>query len=414
MDVASQIIPTSVHIKSLIDPNSLSVLEQNYEYDLLNPQKLLDKYVGREVKLNTKNIYTGKEELVTATLLSNNGGPIFRIGDEITFGHPGRIIFPGVPDNLISQPTLVWTLDNSLATAQTVETSYLTNGITWQSDYVVTLNDKDAHADLAGWVTIDNKSGAGGTIGAAEVARAKPDGYTLLLGTSSSHAINPTAMDNPPYDPVKDFAPIAVIGIVPMSIAVHPNVAKSLQELIKRVRANPGKYSYGSTGVGGINHLAGELFIKQTGGLDIVHVPYRSSGQSIQELVAGQIPIVFATFSSAVAYHHSGRLRILAVFSEKRSDAEPDIPTAIELGVPDMLAYTFNILLAPAGTPKEVIAQLHQATMKVMSDAAFQKDLNLLTVEPVTDSNPEKATQFIKNELAKWAPIIKASGMKAK
>ena len=160
MDVASQIIPTSVHIKSLIDPNSLSVLEQNYEYDLLNPQKLLDKYVGREVKLNTKNIYTGKEELVTATLLSNNGEPIFRIGDEITFGHPGRIIFPGVPDNLISKPTLVWTLDNSLATAQTVETSYLTNGITWQSDYVVTLNDKDDRADLAGWVTIDNKSGA--------------------------------------------------------------------------------------------------------------------------------------------------------------------------------------------------------------------------------------------------------------
>ena len=263
-------------------------------------------------------------------------------------------------------------------------------------------------------VVIDNKSGAGGTIGAAEVARAKPDGYTLLLGTSSSHAINPTAMDNPPYDPVKDFAPIAVIGIVPMSIAVHPNVAKSLQELIKRVRANPGKYSYGSTGVGGINHLGGELFKKQAGGLDIVHVPYRSSGQSIQEVIAGQIPIVIATFSSGVAYHHSGRLRILAVCSEKRSDAEPNIPTAIELGVPDMLAYTFNVLLAPAGTPKEVIAQLHQATIKVMSDTAFQKDLARLTVEPVTDSNPEKATQFIKNELAKWAPIIKEIGMKAK
>jgi len=159
MDVASQIIPTSVHIKSLIDPESLQILEQNYEYDLLNPQKLLDKYVGKEVKLFYKNPYTEREETVTATLLSNNGGPIFKIGDEITFGHPGRIIFPGVPESLISKPTLVWLLENSLSSAQKVEASYLTNGINWRSDYVVTLNEKDDRADISGWVTIDNKSG---------------------------------------------------------------------------------------------------------------------------------------------------------------------------------------------------------------------------------------------------------------
>ena len=159
MDVASQIIPTSVHIKSLIDPDSLQVLEQNYEYDLLNPQKLLDKYVGKEVKLYYKNPYSEREEIVTATLLSNNGGPIFRIGDEITFGHPGRIIFPGVPENLISKPTLVWLIRNSLSSAQNIEASYLTNGINWRADYVVTLNDADDRADLSGWVTIDNKSG---------------------------------------------------------------------------------------------------------------------------------------------------------------------------------------------------------------------------------------------------------------
>ncbi|MBI4698712.1 MAG: DUF4139 domain-containing protein [Nitrospirae bacterium] len=160
MDVASQIIPTSVHIKSLINPDSLLVLEQNFEYDLLNPEKLLDKYVGKEVKLYNKNLYTEREELVNATLLSNNGGPIFKIGDDITFGHPGRIIFPGVPENLISKPTLVWMVDNSLSAAQKVEASYLTNGINWRSDYVVILNDKDDRADLSGWVTIDNKSGA--------------------------------------------------------------------------------------------------------------------------------------------------------------------------------------------------------------------------------------------------------------
>ncbi len=159
MDVASQIIPTSVHIKSLVNPGSLQVLEQNYEYDLLNPQKLMDKYVGKEVKLYQKNPYTEREEIVSATLLSNNGGPIYKIGDEITFGHPGRVIFPGVPENLISKPTLVWLLENSLASLQKVEASYLTNGINWRADYVVTLNDKDDRADLSGWVTIDNKSG---------------------------------------------------------------------------------------------------------------------------------------------------------------------------------------------------------------------------------------------------------------
>lgn len=159
MDVASKIIPTSVYIKSLIDPDTLQILEQNYEYDLLNPQKLLDKYVGKEVKLYYKNPYSEREEIVTATLLSNNGGPIFKIGDEITFGHPGRIIFPGVPENLISKPTLVWLIENSLSKIQRVEASYLTNGINWRADYVITLNDKDDRADLSGWVTIDNKSG---------------------------------------------------------------------------------------------------------------------------------------------------------------------------------------------------------------------------------------------------------------
>jgi hypothetical protein len=160
MDVASQIIPASVHIKSLVNADSLRVLEQNYEYDLLNPQKLLDKYVSREVKLYQKNPYSEREEVVSATLLSNNGGPIFRIGNEITFGHPGRIIFPGVPENLISKPTLVWMLENDLQAQQKVEASYLTNGITWRADYVMTLNEKDDRADLSGWVTIDNKSGA--------------------------------------------------------------------------------------------------------------------------------------------------------------------------------------------------------------------------------------------------------------
>ncbi|GLI38149.1 DUF4139 domain-containing protein [Geobacter hydrogenophilus] len=159
MDVAAQIIPTSVSIASL-SSGELRVLEQNYEYDLLSPQKLMDKYVGKEVKLHQKNPYTEREEVVTATLLSNNGGPVYRIGDEITFGHPGRLIFPGVPDDLIARPTLVWLLEGAAVEKRTIEASYLTGGISWRADYVVTLSEKDDRASLAGWVTIDNRSGA--------------------------------------------------------------------------------------------------------------------------------------------------------------------------------------------------------------------------------------------------------------
>jgi len=159
MDVAAQIIPTSVAIAPL-SGGELRVLEQNYEYDLLSPQKLMDKYVGKEVKLHQKNPHTEREEVVTATLLSNNGGPVYRIGDEITFGHPGRLIFPGVPEDLIARPTLVWLLEGDGVEKRTIEASYLTGGISWRADYVVTLSEKDDRANLAGWVTIDNHSGA--------------------------------------------------------------------------------------------------------------------------------------------------------------------------------------------------------------------------------------------------------------
>lgn len=160
MDVAAKIIPESVNIRPLESPETFTVLEQNYEYDLLNPQKLLNKYVGKKVRLYTKNPYTNTEEIVEATLLSNNGGPVYKIGEQITFGHPGRVIFPGVPENLISKPTLVWLLENRNAGPREVVASYLTAGINWKSDYVLTLDDLDKSASLSGWVTIDNKSGA--------------------------------------------------------------------------------------------------------------------------------------------------------------------------------------------------------------------------------------------------------------
>jgi hypothetical protein len=160
MDVASQINPTTVHIKSLTDPLSLNILEQNYEYDLLSPEKLMEKFVGKMVKIKEKNYYTGKEEVYNAKILSVNNGPIFQVGDEIYAYAPGQIIYPEIPENLIAQPTLVWLLENELAKPHRIEVSYLTGGINWKADYVTVLNKDDNAADVSGWVTIDNKSGA--------------------------------------------------------------------------------------------------------------------------------------------------------------------------------------------------------------------------------------------------------------
>lgn len=160
MDVASQIIPTSVSIKPLNRQDGFNIIEQNYEYDLISPQKLLNKYVGKEVKLFTKNPFTDKEELISAKIISNNeGNTVYQIGRDITFSHPGRIIFPEIPENLISKPTLIWLIENQFKGDQKIEVRYLTNGINWRASYVMVLNEKDDKAELSGWVTIDNKSG---------------------------------------------------------------------------------------------------------------------------------------------------------------------------------------------------------------------------------------------------------------
>jgi hypothetical protein len=160
MDVAAQIMPTTVYIKSLTDAQGLRVLEQNYEYDLLSPEKLMEKYVGKEVKLLDKNYYTGQEQLITATLLSTTGSPVYQVGTEIYIGLPGRVILPQLPESLIAKPTLVWLLRNTKSGKQNIEASYLTNQITWQTDYVTVVDADDSKADLSGWVSIDNKSGA--------------------------------------------------------------------------------------------------------------------------------------------------------------------------------------------------------------------------------------------------------------
>jgi hypothetical protein len=197
MDVAAQILPATVHIKSLTDVQGLRVLEQNYEYDLLNPAKLMEKYVGKEVKLFDKNSYTGKEDWLVGTLLSANDGYVYQIGNEIHINPPGRVILPQVPENLMAKPTLVWLLRSAKAGKQKIEASYLTNKITWQADYITVLSADDSKVDLSGWVTIDNKSGAtyqNATLKlvAGDVHRVQPEQiYTRAMAMEAAPAAPP-------------------------------------------------------------------------------------------------------------------------------------------------------------------------------------------------------------------------------
>ena len=264
--------------------------------------------------------------------------------------------------------------------------------------------------ELGQQVIPDNRAGASGAIGATEVARARPDGYTLLLGTSSTQAVNPTTMVNPTYDALKDFSYVGLIGVNPAVLAAHPSMPDTLKGMIELMRANPGKYSYGSSGQGGITHLASELFKQMAGGLNVVHVPYRGSGPALQDVLAGNLAWMFETISTTLPQHRSGKLRILGVALAKRTAAAQDIPTIAEAGVPGFEAYTFNVVAAPGGTPRPVIDTLHAAHARIMADTAFVAKLEQLAVVPTIDSTPESAASFVMREIDKWAPIVKSTG----
>jgi tripartite-type tricarboxylate transporter receptor subunit TctC len=198
-----------------------------------------------------------------------------------------------------------------------------------------------------------------------------------------------------------------------MTINVHPSVpARTLKDLITDVKAHPDRYSYGHAGVGTINHLGGELFKVRAGGLKILHVPYKGAGPAVRDLIGGQIPITCTSLSSALPHHRSGRLRTLAVMAQKRSVSAPDIPTAAEGGVRDAVAYTFNIVLAPAGTPRSVIDRLSHAMRKVMGERAFLDKLIKVGADPVADSNPAKAAAMLRAEFERWRPVIESLGLK--
>lgn len=267
----------------------------------------------------------------------------------------------------------------------------------------------DRVGSALGTIVVENRSGAGGVIGAGEVARARPDGYTILMGNTSTQVLNPTVMSRPPYDPVKEFTTIDVIALSATSILVHPSVpVRNLKELIGYARGNPGKLSYGSAGAGTMTHLAGEMFKQQAGGLDILHVPYKGVGLATADLLGGYIPMMTPHVNAQLlSLHRAGKLRILSVNAPARLKAAPDIPAGIET-VPDLIAQLFSGVFVPAGTPAAVVERISQASRKALADEGFQKVLVQSGSEPVLDSSPAQAQQFIDQERKRLLPVIKA------
>ena len=258
---------------------------------------------------------------------------------------------------------------------------------------------------------VENRTGAGGNIGAEAVAKASPDGYTILMATVSTNAINPGLYRNIPYDAVRDFAPLGRVGVTPTLLLVHPSIpATDVKTLVALIKANPGKYNYGSSGLGSILHLCGEEFKSLAGGLDITHVPYKGSAPMDTDLMGGQITMAFDATPTALPLAKSGKLRALGAGMAKRLAAMPDLPTLQEQGLPRFECYTWNALLAPARTPKPIVDKLNAAINKALADSAVSTALEKAGIDPTPGSTPETTAEFVKTELAKWSPIIKASG----
>ncbi len=272
----------------------------------------------------------------------------------------------------------------------------------------------DKMKSLLGTVVVENNGGGGGSLGAAAVARARPDGYTLMLGGTITHVNEALLKSRPLYDPVKDLDPIATVAANFLCIAVHPSVpAQTFKEFIAYAKANPGKLSYGHAGVGSIQHLTGELFKSLAGTPDIVQVPYRGTGPLITDIVGGQVQMgTPGVTGQVIEFHRSGKMRILAVTSPTRLVAAPELPTAAELGFPGMIVTGSIGLLAPTGTPIGIVEQIAQATRTAVAEPAFKQMLIDAGIEPARDSNPEKFRRSLAADVALWTPVVKALGLK--
>ena len=264
-------------------------------------------------------------------------------------------------------------------------------------------------ADLGQQIIIDNKGGAGGNVGTDLVAKAKPDGYTLLFGTAATHGINVSLYKNLPYDPVKDFEAVALVGLAPMALIVSPGMPRTLKDLIARLKAEPGKWSYPSSGNGTTNHLASELFKTRTGA-DVLHVPYRGTGPALQDLLAGRHAFMFGTLGPVMEHIRAGQLVPLGLMADKRSTVMPDIPTMAEAGLPDFVGGTWNVVAAPAGTPKAIVDRLNAAVNRALADPTLGERLKALNMEASDASTPATTKAFIEAEIAKWRELVALAG----
>ena len=269
---------------------------------------------------------------------------------------------------------------------------------------------KELSVELGQAIVVDNRVGAGGAIGAASVARAAPDGYTLLLGTGSEMVVLPAVKIAPPYDALKDFTPIAEIGTVTFVLVAHPSVAaNSVQGLIDQARANPGKLSFASFGMGSTNHLLGEFFMKKSG-TDLLHVPYKGSAAAATDLVSGEVKLGFETTTVAMPLVQSGKLKALGLLSTQRSDAAPGVPTLTESGVA-LSAVGWVGVVGPRGMPAAIVDRLNQAINKVLAMPAIKESFKERGVTVVT-ATPDQFGGFIRSEVAEWTQVVKDAGVK--
>jgi len=260
-------------------------------------------------------------------------------------------------------------------------------------------------------VIIENRVGAAGMIAAVEAKRAEPDGYTLLL-IAAAHTFYPLLTSKPAYDAIADFTPISLVGIAPNVFAVSPALpVRSLAEFITLLKANPGKYAHGSSGPGSTSHFSSELF-KQLAGVDMVHVPYRGSAVSLQDVVKGVIALHMDTYSTALELHRKGSVRILAVASDQRDADAPDIPTATEAGLPGMISNTYYALLGPPNLPRPIVDKLVAAVSQIRRDEWFQNRMKQLLIA-TSDATPAETVRFMKAEMDRWRPVIEKAGLKA-
>lgn len=278
------------------------------------------------------------------------------------------------------------------------------------TDLVARLVAQHMGQTLGQQILVDNRAGAGGNLGAQVVAEAEPNGYTIIMGTIATHALSASLSDNPTFDPIEDFEPIAWLVTVPNVLAVHPDFpAQTVEELIALLEADPQGYVYASSGNGTPLHLSGELF-KSLAGVEMEHVPYQGSGPALVDVMGGQVPMLFDNLPSATEPIRTGQLRALAVTTAERAANFPDLPTMQEAGVEGYETNSWNALFAPAGTPPEVVAVIEEAALAAMADPALTARLEEVGAIIVGEGS-EALGQHVEAEVARWAPVIEAAGV---